>query len=64
MSAREAYSDMISKITTGGKRTTACLAAMTIVNLYGLDALNAMEDAGLITYCGQNSNNMAIYTIA
>jgi hypothetical protein len=64
MDAREAYNDMINKITTGGKRTTTCLAAMTIVNLYGLDALNAMEDAGLITYGGQNSNNMAIYTIA
>lgn len=64
MTAQEAYTDMIKRITTGGKRTTVCLAAMTIANLYGIDTLNALEDANLIKYAGQNSNNLAVYVIA
>ena len=61
---RTIYDDIIHKITTNGVRTTTCLAAATIANLYGLEGLNALEDAGLITYAGQNSNNYAIYVIA
>jgi hypothetical protein len=55
---------MINKITTNGTRTTSCLAAATIANLYGIEGLNALEDAGLIAYAGQNSNNYAVYVIA
>lgn len=58
------YKDLISKITINGTRSTSCLAAATIANLYGIEGLNALEDAGLITYAGQNSNNYAIYVIA
>jgi hypothetical protein len=64
MDVRTIYEDLIDKITTSGTRTTSCLAAATIVNLYGIEGLNALEDAGLITYAGQNSNNYAIYVIA
>ena len=64
MNVRAIYEDLIDKITTNGVRTTSCLAAATIANLYGLDGLNALEDAGLITYAGQNSNNYAVYVIA
>lgn len=59
-----AYNDIISKITTNSKRTTCCLAAATLINLYGLETVNALEDAGLIKYAGQNSNNLAVYIIA
>lgn len=64
MNVRAIYEDMINKITTNGTRTTLCLAAATIANLYGVEGLNALEDAGLITYAGQNSNNYAVYVIA
>ena len=59
-----AYNDIISKITTNNKRTTCCLTAATLTNLYGLETVNALEDAGLIQYAGQNSNNLAVYIIA
>ena len=64
MDASTIYKDLINKITINGTRTTSCLAAATIANLYGIEGLNALEDAGLITYAGQNSNNYAVYVIA
>jgi hypothetical protein len=64
MTTFNAYNDIISRITTNGKRTTCCLAATTLINLYGIETVNALEDAGLIKYAGQNSNNLAIYIIA
>lgn len=64
MNVRAIYNDLIDKITINGTRTTSCLAAATIANLYGVDGLNALEDAGLITYAGRNWNNYAIYVIA
>ena len=63
MDVRTIYKDLINKITTNGTRTTSCLAAATIANWYGIEGLNALEDAGLITYVG-TSNDYAIYVIA
>jgi hypothetical protein len=64
MTTFNAYTDIVSRITTNGKRTTCCLTAATLTNLYGLETVNALEDAGLIQYAGQNSNNLAVYIIA
>ena len=64
MNARTIYKDLINRITINSTRTTSCLAAATIANWYGIEGLNALKDAGLITYAGQNSNNYAIYVIA
>ena len=63
MNVRAIYEDLIDKITVNGVRTTSCLAAATIANLYGAEGLIALEDAGLITYAGRNFNNHAIYVI-
>jgi hypothetical protein len=64
MTTINAYNDIISRITTNGKRTTCCLAATTLISLYGLETVNELEDAELIQYAGQNSNNLAVYIIA
>lgn len=63
MDAKKAYNDLIKKIFTGCNNPTYELCGITLINLYGLNTVNEMEDAGLIKYVGQNCNNQSVYQI-
>ena len=63
MDAKEAYKKLMDEIFKYDSNPTYCLAAITLVNMFGLDTVNLMEDTGLIKYIVQNSNNLAVYKI-
>lgn len=63
MTAQEAYNDLMEEIFKYDENPTYELCAMTLVNRYGVELVNDMEDLGLIKYVGQNWNNLAVYQI-
>lgn len=63
MTAKEAYNNLIAELFKYDANPTYELAAMTLVNRYGVRTVSEMEDQKLIKYIGQNHNNMALYRI-
>lgn len=63
MTAQEAYNDLMEEISKYDENPTYELCAITLVNRYGVEIVNDMEDLGLIKYVGQNFNNLAVYKI-
>ena len=63
MTPQEAYQDLITDIFKYDENPTYELCALTLVNRYGLELVDAMEDLGLIEYVGQNFNNLVVYKI-
>ena len=63
MTGKEAYNDLIDKIFKGCNNPTYELCGVTLINLYGLETVNNMENDNLIKYVGQNHNNLAVYQI-
>lgn len=63
MTAQEAYNDLMEEISKYDENPTYELCAITLVNRYGVEIVNDMEDLGLIKYVGQNFNNFAVYKI-
>lgn len=63
MTPQEAYRDLIAEIVKYDENPTYELCALTLVNRYGVELVNGMEDLGLIKYVGQNFNNLAVYKI-
>ena len=63
MTPQEAYRDLITDIFKYDENPTYELCALTLVNRYGIELVNGMEDLGLIKYVGQNFNNLAVYKI-
>lgn len=63
MDAKTAYNDLMEKIFKYDNNPTYELCGITLINLYGLETVNSMEDAGLINYVGQNHNNLSVYQI-
>ena len=63
MNAKETYKKLMDEIFKYDSNPTYCLAAITLVNMFGLETVNLMEDKWLIKYVGQNPNNLAMYKI-
>lgn len=63
MSGKEAYKKLMEEIFKYDNNPTYQLCGITLINMFGLDAVNQMEDAGLIRYVGQNANNLSVYKI-
>lgn len=63
MNAKETYQALMEKIFKYDPNPTYQLCGITLINMFGLDAVNAMEDAGFIKYVGQNCNNFSVYKI-
>lgn len=63
MTGKEAYKDLMQKLFQGEDNPTYELCGVTLENLYGLQAVNEMEDLGLIKYVGQNHNNLSVFKV-
>lgn len=63
MTAQEAYNNLMNEVFKYDENPTYELSAMCLCARYGPRIVGEMEDLGLITYAGQNFNNLAVYKI-
>jgi hypothetical protein len=61
--AKQAHNKIMNELFKYDNNPTYELCGITLINLFGLEIVNEMEDENLIKYIGQNHNNLSVYQV-